>query len=138
MHSVRGSSAEHSSMARPASVLNPLNLVVGSVCSAPAASDSIQLICDGAWMPSSNEAGLGWVLRDPVDLSYIGGGAQVCVLCSSLQAELSACLAGVGWLLIIIFLVILFSRILRSLFVFSLTRKGFRCRWFGRCRCCVP
>lgn len=52
----------------------------------------ICIILDGAWMPVSNQAGVGWILRDPVSLATLGGGAQACVLGCALQAELLACL----------------------------------------------
>lgn len=55
---------------------------------------SICLICDGAWMPTCNQAGLWWILQDPLNLSHIGDGAQACVLGLSLHVELSACLWG--------------------------------------------
>lgn len=49
------------------------------------------LIFDGAWMPTSNQARVDWILRDPVLLAVSGRGAQACVLGSALQAELLAC-----------------------------------------------
>ncbi|XP_021848080.2 uncharacterized protein [Spinacia oleracea] len=54
----------------------------------------ICLVSDGAWLAASNNAGLGWVLQDPVSLVRVGGGAQACVVGSALQAELTACLWG--------------------------------------------
>lgn len=57
-------------------------------------SSVICLICDGAWNSTTNEAGLGWILQDPISLSHSKGGAQACVLASALQAELLACLWG--------------------------------------------
>ncbi|XP_056685549.1 uncharacterized protein [Spinacia oleracea] len=70
-----------------------------AVCPSSAVSDfsafDICVICDGAWMSSSNEGGLGWILQNPSTSAHVGGGAQACVLASALQAELSACLWGV-------------------------------------------
>ncbi|XP_056698604.1 uncharacterized protein [Spinacia oleracea] len=66
----------------------------GSTASTGSNAD-VCLLSDGAWMSTSNNAGLGWVLQDPVSLSQVGGGAQACILDSALQAELNACLMGV-------------------------------------------
>ncbi|XP_021839984.1 uncharacterized protein [Spinacia oleracea] len=55
----------------------------------------ICLLSDGAWVSSNNNAGIGWILQDPISLIQQGGGAQACVLASALQAELTACLRGV-------------------------------------------
>ncbi|XP_056695270.1 uncharacterized protein [Spinacia oleracea] len=51
----------------------------------------ICLLSDGAWVSSNNNAGIGWILQDPISLIQLGGGAQACVLASALQAELTAC-----------------------------------------------
>lgn len=62
-------------------------------CSSPGAFQvppsliDICLICDGAWLASSNEAGIDWILQDPFTLFHVGGRAQACVLGSALHVQ---------------------------------------------------